>query len=141
MKKVLVLSGRNEARSQMAERWLKYYGKNHIEVWSAGLEKGNVNPLAQKAMSEAVMDIPEYKSKNLAELQGRLFEYILCFEKKVYENLPYFDGNPEVVLVEIPDPSVVEGEEKVRLQAYQAVCNAIEDVCFGFVQERFQIIS
>lgn len=141
MKKVLVLSGRNEARSQMAERWLKYYGKNHIEVWSAGLEKGNINPLAQKAMSEAVMDIPEYKSKNLAELQGRLFEYILCFEKEVYENLPYFDGNPEVVLVEIPDPSVVEGEEKVRLQAYQAVCNAIEDVCFGFVQERFQIIS
>ncbi|WP_157471543.1 hypothetical protein [Marinifilum fragile] len=49
MKKVLVISEKNEARSQMAEKWLNYYGKKHLKVWSAGLEKGIISVLAQKA--------------------------------------------------------------------------------------------
>lgn len=141
MKKVLVISGRNEARSQMAERWLKYYGKRHLQVWSAGLEKGTINVMAQKAMAEAVMDIPEYVSKSVKDLEEDTFDFILCFDKGTNEKLPEFKGNPEVVCYDVPDPSSVEGEEKVRLQAYNAVCNTIDDACFVFVQERFRIVS
>jgi protein-tyrosine-phosphatase len=141
VKKVLVISGRNEARSQMAERWLKYYGKRHLQVWSAGLEKGTINVMAQKAMAEAVMDIPEYVSKSVKDLEEDTFDFILCFDKGTNEKLPEFKGNPEVVCYDVPDPSSVEGEEKVRLQAYNAVCNTIDDACFVFVQERFRIVS
>lgn len=141
MKKVLVISDRNEARSQMAEKWLKYYGKRHLQVWSAGIEKGTINVMAQKAMAEAVMDIPEYVSKSVKDLEEDTFDFILCFDNKTKEKLPEFKGNPEVVCYDVPDPASVEGEEKVRLQAYNAVCNTIDDACFVFVQERFQIVS
>jgi len=141
VKKVLVLSDKNEARSQMAEKWLKYYGKKHLDVWSAGLEKGSIQVMAQKAMAEAVMDIPEYQSKAVSELKEKAFDFILCFDKEVHENVPVFAGEPEILLFELPNPSSVEGEENVRLQAYHAACNAVEDLCFGFVQDRFQIVS
>jgi protein-tyrosine-phosphatase len=140
VKKVLVISEKNEARSQMAEKWLNYYGKKHLEVYSAGLKKGSINVLAQKAMAEAVMDIPEYKSKVLSDLKIDCFDYILCFDKELSENLPEFKGNPEFKVFDVPNPVTVEGEEKVKLQAYHAVCNAIDDACFVFVQERFQIV-
>jgi protein-tyrosine-phosphatase len=140
MKKVLVISEKNEARSQMAERWLKYYGKRHLEVYSAGLQKGEINVLAQKAMAEAVMDIPEYQSKNIDELSSDCFDYVLYFDENLGEKLPEFKGKPEIVSFPVPDPAKVEGEEKVRLQAYHAVCNTIDDACFVFVQERFQIV-
>jgi protein-tyrosine-phosphatase len=141
VKKVLVVSDKNEARSQMAEKWLKYYGKNHLEVWSAGLEKGSIHVLAQKAMAEAIMDIPEYKSKAVSELKEDAFDFILCFDKEVQQNIPFFAGEPVILLYELPNPASVQGEENVKLQAYNAVCNAIDDVCFSFVQEHFQIVS
>ncbi len=125
----------------MAEKWLKYYGKNHLEVWSAGLEKGSIHVLAQKAMAEAIMDIPEYKSKAVSELKEDAFDFILCFDKEVQQNIPFFAGEPVILLYELPNPASVQGEENVKQQAYNAVCNAIDDVCFSFVQEHFQIVS
>jgi len=141
VKKVLVLSDKNEARSQMAEKWLKYYGKKHLEIWSAGLEKGLIHVLAQKAMAEAVMDIPEYKSKAVSELAQNTFDFVLCFDKKLENSVPILNGNPKILFYDLPDPADVEGEENVKLQAYNAVCNAIDDICFSFVQEYFQIVS
>ncbi|MBI9059021.1 hypothetical protein L3049_17395 [Labilibaculum sp. DW002] len=141
MKKVLILSSKNEARSHMAEKWLKYYGKKHLEVVSAGLEKGIINVMAQKAMAEAVMDIPEYKAKSISAFQDTNFDFVLCFDAKVKENMIELNGNPEVLLFELPDPAKVEGDKEVRQQAYNAICNAVEDICFGFVQDRFQIVA
>jgi protein-tyrosine-phosphatase len=141
VKKVLVISEKNEARSQMAEKWLNYYGKKHLKVWSAGVEKGTINVLAQKAMAEAVMDIPEYKAKSINDLEENTFDYVLCFDQEFSDRLPEFKGQPEVKVFDVPNPALVEGEEKVKLQAYNAVCNAIDDACFVFVQERFQIVS
>jgi len=141
VKKLLVISRKNEARSQMAEKWFKYYGKNHLMVWSGGVEKGKIQILAQKAMTEAVMDIPDFKAKLFADLEQELFDYVICFDKSMIHEMPTFKGNPEMVTFDIPDPAIVEGEENIRLQAYNSVCNAIEDLCFGFVQERFKIIT
>ena len=140
MKKVLVISEKNEARSQMAEKWLNYYGKKHLRIWSAGIEKGTINVLAQKAMAEAVMDIPEYKSKTLSEIKESTFDFVLCFDQEFSKKLPTFEGEPEIKVFDVPNPAMVEGEEAVKLKAYNAVCNAIDDACFIFVQEKFQIV-
>ena len=141
MKKVLILSDKNEARSQMAEKWLKYYGKKHLEVVSAGLEKGIINVMTQKAMAEAVMDIPEYKAKLIAAFKDVDFDFVLCFDAEVKESMPDLKNEPEVLLFELPNPALVEGDKEVKQQAYHAICNAVEDVCFGFVQDRFQIVT
>lgn len=141
MKKVLIVSSKNEARSQMAEKWLKYYGKKHLEVVSAGVEKGIINVMAQKAMAEAVMDIPEYKAKSISAFKDISFDFVLCFDTEVKENMPDLIGEPEVLLFELPNPALVEGDKDVKQQAYNAICNVVEDTCFGFVQDRFQIVT
>ncbi|WP_372751844.1 hypothetical protein [Labilibaculum sp.] len=141
MKKVLVISDKNEARSQMAEKWLNYYGKKHLKVWSAGLEKGRIQVMAQKAMAEAVMDIPEYKSKTISEISEKAFDFVLYLDKELENRIPTFECDPEIVGFDLPNPAKLEGEENVKQQAYHAVCNAIDDICFSFVQDRFQIVS
>ncbi|MGQ1909638.1 arsenate reductase/protein-tyrosine-phosphatase family protein [Marinifilum sp. RC60d5] len=141
MKKLLIISDKNEARSQMAEKWLNYYGKKHLKVYSAGINKGSISILAQKAMAEAVMDIPEYKSKLLSDLNEDTFDFVLCFDKGFSEKLPEFPGNPELSVFDVPNPAMVEGEENVKLQAYNVVCNAIDDACFIFMQKRFKIVQ
>lgn len=125
----------------MAEKWLTYYGKKHLEVVSAGVEKGIINVMAQKAMAEAVMDIPEYKAKSIETFKDFNFDFVLCFDAELKENMPNFNGEPEVLLFELPNPALVKGDKNVRQQAYHAICNAVEDVCFGFVQDRFQIVA
>lgn len=140
MQKVLIISRKNEARSQMAEKWLNYYGKNHIQVWSAGVEKGKINLYAQKVMAEAVMDIPNYKSKLLTDLGDIAFDYALCFDNEFATELPELPGNPKLKVFDVPNPVMVEGDDAVKMKAYTVACNAVDDACFVFVQQHFSIV-
>ena len=59
--KVLFLCVHNSARSQMAEAYLKKFGGDKFQVESAGLEPGNLNPLAVEVMKEDGIDIYQIK--------------------------------------------------------------------------------
>jgi arsenate reductase len=48
--KVLFVCVHNSARSQMAEALLNHYAGGEFEAVSAGLEPGELNPLAVKAL-------------------------------------------------------------------------------------------
>lgn len=64
MKKVVFVCVENSARSQMAEAFAKHYGKNRIEVMSAGTKPAErVNPLAIQVMKEKGIDISKNKPK------------------------------------------------------------------------------
>lgn len=135
MKKVLVYSLENAGRSQMAEAWLKYYGKNNIEVISAGDKPSPVSPLARKAMSEAVLDIAKYQSKSMEEFTDVSFDFVICFDRMAYDMCPGFKGDPEKILYEVADPTQEQGDDMERLRVYRAVCDAVEDYCFVFTQK------
>ena len=75
MKRILVLSQRNSCRSQMAEGWLKYYGKGVAEVYSAGVDPTELDLDAANAMSEAIIDISAQKSKGIAQIHDIEFNY------------------------------------------------------------------
>lgn len=121
----------------MAEGWLKYYGKKYLEVYSAGLKATEVSPFAKKAMSEAVVEIPQNTSKTIADLEQKSFDFVICFDREAFEQCPELEGNPEKELFETPDPSKEEGDDMTRLRVYRAVCNSVEDKCLEFVQKHF----
>lgn len=50
--RVLFVCVHNSARSQMAEALLKMMAGDRYEVESAGIEPGNLNPIAVEAMKE-----------------------------------------------------------------------------------------
>ena len=76
---VLFLCIHNSARSHMAEAYLKKFGGDRFDVESAGLEKGNLNPLAIEVMKEDGIDISHNKTKEVFDFvkQGRSFYYVI----------------------------------------------------------------
>ena len=63
--KVLFLSTGNSTRSQMAEGFLRTLAGDWFEVSSAGIEPGEINPLAVEVMKEADIDISTKKPRML----------------------------------------------------------------------------
>jgi len=66
MKKVLFVCVENAGRSQMAEAFAKYYGKDVINASSAGTRPSKeVNPVVVQVMKEKGFDISKNKPKSL----------------------------------------------------------------------------
>jgi arsenate reductase len=63
--KVLFLCSGNTARSQMAEAFLRKYAGEHFDVYSAGLEPGELNPFTIKVMEEVGIDMSNHNAKGL----------------------------------------------------------------------------
>ena len=73
--KVLFVCVHNSARSQMAEAWLNHVCGDFFEAESAGLEPGNLLPLAIEVMKEMGIDISHKKTRSVFDLvkAGRIF--------------------------------------------------------------------
>jgi len=91
-KKILFLCTGNSCRSQMAEGWGRKLLAERFEVFSAGLEKHGLNPLALQVMAEAGVDISAQYSKTLDELPDDHFDYVITLCGHANETCPYFPG-------------------------------------------------
>jgi protein-tyrosine-phosphatase len=64
MKKILFVCVENAGRSQMAEAFAKYYGKDKVEAISAGtMPSTEVNPIVVQVMREKGINVSENKPK------------------------------------------------------------------------------
>ena len=93
--KVLFICVHNSARSQMAEAFLKEICGDYFEAHSAGLEPGNLNPLAVEAMREIGTDISHNQTQSVFDVfkSGELFAYVItvCDESSA-QRCPIFPG-------------------------------------------------
>ena len=70
---VLFLCTGNSCRSQMAEGFLREYGSDKFNAYSAGTEPAErVHPLAVQVMAEKGIDISNQEPKNVGQYLGRL---------------------------------------------------------------------
>jgi arsenate reductase len=117
--KVLFVCIHNSARSQMAEAWLNVLYGDRFEAKSAGLEPGELNPLAVKAMEEAGIDISKNRTKNVFDIikSGEMFSWVVtvCDESSA-ERCPVFPGVVKRLHWSFPDPALLTGvlEEKMN---------------------------
>ena len=82
----------------MAEGFFRAYGDDNIEVFSAGLEPGGVNPLAVKVMAEIGIDISGHTSNNLNEYLETAFDRVITVCDNAAKHCPVFlgtEGHPE----------------------------------------------
>jgi arsenate reductase len=76
--KILFVCIENSCRSQMAEGFAKFYGKDKIEPFSAGSNpSGKVNELAIESMKEKGIDISGQKPKGFKDLPYTNFDYVI----------------------------------------------------------------
>lgn len=132
-KKILVLCTGNSCRSQIAHGYLNYFGKDQVEVYSAGVETHGVNPKAISTMKADGIDISGHTSNNVLEYQNIDFDFVITVCDNAKERCPYFPTKAKKFHYNFPDPAKAVGtEEEIRME-FERVRNLIKDYCRDFI--------
>ena len=118
----------------MAEGWARHFRGDAIEAWSAGIEKHGLNPNAVKVMAEAGVDISGQRSKTVAELPTREFDYVATVCGHASENCPIVPGKAKVVHAGFDDPPKLAArveDEEGKLDCYRRVRDEIRKFIAG----------
>ena len=135
MKNVLVLCTGNSCRSQMAHGYLKQFGKNKIQVFSAGIETHGLNPGAVSIMAEDGIDISNHTSNHVDEYQGIDWDHIITVCDHANENCPFIPApNAKRLHHNFFDPSKVNGTEEEKHAAFEKARNEIREYCRNFIE-------
>ncbi len=133
--KILFVCVHNSARSQMAEAWLNYLCGNFFEAESAGLEPGNLDPLAIEVMREVGIDISHKKTRSVFDLvkAGSIFSYVIavCDEASA-EQCPVFPGITRRLSWSFPDPAAVTGTTEEKLEKVRKIRDDIKSAVEGW---------
>ena len=142
MYKVLFVCTHNSARSQMAEAFLNYFGKDKFEAESAGIEKGKLNPYVVRAMQEEGIDISKNQTKEVFDLfrEGRTYDAVITVcEKEAAEKCPVFPGRVKRLEWSFPDPSTFAGSDQEILSRVRSVRDEIKSEVVHFIQRAGEV--
>jgi len=90
--RVLFMCIHNAARSQMAEGLFRHLHGDDFDVFSAGSDPKEVDPLAIRCMDEIGVDISSHRSKSLKAFEGQEFDYVITVCGNSYNACPFFAG-------------------------------------------------
>ncbi len=127
--RILFICVHNSARSQMAEEYLKMYGEDRFDVFSAGLEPGEINPLAAEVMKEEGVDISGKQTQSVFELykNGRLFDHVITVcDEEAEKKCPIFPGVTSREHWGFADPAQVEGTHEQKLNKVRDIREEIK---------------
>ncbi len=129
MLKVLFVCVHNSARSQMAEAFFNRYAEGNDVAESAGIEPGELNPYAVKAMAEKGCDISSNATKGVFALykEGRKYSHVIAVcDAEAAQRCPIFPGVLHQVVWSFPDPSTFAGTQEEIMEQVRGVRDAIE---------------
>ena len=135
MKRILVLCTGNSCRSQIAEGYLKYFAKDKVEVYSAGIETHGVNPKAIAIMKEDGIDISHHTSNNIDEYRNIDFDFVITVCDNAKERCPVFPSKAKQFYHNFPDPAKAKGSENEIMQQFTNVRDEIKKFSKKFVKE------
>ena len=136
--RVLFICVQNSARSQIAEAFLKAACGDRVEVESAGLTPGVLNPLAVATMREAGIDISGHSTQSVFDVykSGRLFSHVVTVcDEAAAQACPIFPGIVTRLHWDVPDPAALSGTFEERLEAIRPIRQAIRDRVEAFCAE------
>ena len=134
-KKILVLCTGNSCRSQIAHGYLRLFGDDAVEVYSAGVETHGVNPRAIAIMKEDNVDISTNTSNNVLEYQGIDFDFVITVCDNAKERCPYFPSNARKFHYNFPDPAKAKGSDDEIIKEFRAVREEIKEYSKNFIKE------
>ena len=129
--KIIFLCTGNSARSQMAEGFArdlkeKTYKDNNLLILSAGVSPKPVNPLSIKVMAEKGIDLTNYKSKSLDDIDLTNADYIITLCGDAKDNCPYVGAKTKNLHWDLLDPANAEGSEEEKLNFFRKIRDEIE---------------
>ncbi len=137
-KKVLFVCVHNSARSQIAEAYLKKIASEAYDVFSAGLEPGNLNSVVVEAMKQDGIDISGNRTKSVNEFlnAGVEFDHVItvCDESSA-EQCPFFPGKGNRMHWGFEDPSSLKGTFDEKLVRVKQIRDQIKSKVTGWLQK------
>jgi arsenate reductase len=124
--RVLFICSSNNARSQMAEAYLKKYAGDRYEVFSAGLGPGRLSPLAVRVMEEKEISMRDHYSKEVDGFLGYDFGFVIIVCSKAELVCPAFPDSCVRLYWPVDDPEDMDGPEEARLAKFREVRDEIE---------------
>jgi arsenate reductase len=123
---ILFLCTHNSGRSIIAEALASMQAKGKFIGYSAGSTPGDtISPYAAEIAQEQGYDVSKLRSKSWDEFalpNAPHMDFIITVcDNAAGEVCPYWPGNPAVAHWGFPDPSLVEGSEEKKRQAYRDV--------------------
>lgn len=89
---VLFLCSTNGVQSPMAEALLRRIDSEHFEAVSAGIEPGELHPLAIKLMKEIGVSMDDTRPSSVRALVGRDVHFVITLCEHARTNCPQFPG-------------------------------------------------
>lgn len=132
-KNILVLCTGNSCRSQLAEGYLRYFGGDKAQIYSAGIETHGVNPKAIQVMAEDRIDISDHTSNHVDEYSDIPFDAVITVCDNANEACPYFPGNVKRFHQNFPDPAKATGTPEEVLAEFRKVRDLIKVYAEEFV--------
>jgi len=133
---VLAICIHNSARSQMTEEYIRFYGNDIIEVESAGILPGSINPIVIELLKEDNIDISGKSTQSVADLhkKGRTYEYVIAVcDPEAAEACPIFPSEKKRLHWPFPDPSEAIGSYDEKLEYVRTIRDRIRDSSRSFV--------
>ncbi|HUK63348.1 MAG TPA: arsenate reductase ArsC [Dongiaceae bacterium] len=115
--RALFLCVHNAARSQMAEGFAHHFAPEGVEVWSAGSQPCEVNPLAIEVMREVGIDITRQHSKHIDDVPWRDADTVITLCGEADEACPAVAAEVRRRHWFLPDPAMAPEAE--RLAAFR----------------------
>ncbi len=136
--KVLFLCTGNSARSQMAEAFLRKWGGESFEVFSAGIEPKGIHPLTVKVMKEKDISLDAHRSKSIEEYLGKIhFSHIITVCAHADQNCPaVFLTMGERLHWNFEDPAAFQSSEEEKLQKFREIRDQIETEIIKWLKEQ-----
>ena len=136
--KVLFLCTGNSARSQMAEAFLRKYGGDEFEAYSAGLEPKSIHPYTERVMEEVGINLSGQRSKHIQEYMGKVhFGYLIIVCDEAERNCPTtFPGVGQRLHWSFEDPAAFVGSDDEKLAKFREVRGRIEQQIKEWLEEQ-----
>ncbi|HNS23090.1 MAG TPA: arsenate reductase ArsC [Sedimentisphaerales bacterium] len=139
---VLFLCTHNSARSQMAEAFLRKYGGDEFNGYSAGLEPTEIDPMVREVMQEVGVEMKGQHAKGVQAYLGRLLvQHLIIVCEQANRNCPRTWPGLEIeerLFWPIDDPAAVRGSHERRLQAFRQARDQIEERVKSWLQDIHQ---
>ena len=135
--RILAICMHNSARSQRTEEFIRKAAGDRVEVTSAGLEPGNLNPVVVELLKEDGIDITGKETKSVFDLHasGERFDYVIAVcDKEAAERCPIFPAEKERLHWPFPDPSKAEGSLEEKLAYVRPIRDEIRARAYAFVE-------
>ena len=137
--RILAVCIHNSARSQMTEEFIRRAAGNAVEVTSAGLEPGTINPVVTELLREDGIDISRKQTRSVTDLhaRGEQFDYVIAVcDKEAAERCPVFPAEKERLHWPFPDPSRAQGTMEEKLAFVRPIRDEIKQKVEAFLLER-----